>query len=212
MKPAKTPHRNDKLPKLTKSAKTSTVRIIAGAYRRRLVTFIEADGLRPTPDRVRETVFNWLDPALPNAHVLDCCAGSGVLGFEALSRGANAVTMIEPNLAQVKHLHQTQHTLNIDKARLTIHSELAQAILSQPAPKPFDVVFIDPPYALGLWQPILTLLIANKWITATSLLYIESDQPHAMILGEWQTQLVVLKEKKMGQVYSGLYQWQSANL
>lgn len=188
-----------------KPTKTSTVRIIAGEYRRRLVTFVEADGLRPTPDRVRETIFNWLNPALPNAHVLDCCAGSGVLGFEALSRGASTVTLIEPNLAQVKHLHHTQQTLNIDKTRLTIHPNLAQTVLSQPASKPFDVVFIDPPYSLELWQPILTLLIANNWIAPTSLLYLESDQPHGMILGDWQTRLAVLKDKKMGQVYSALY-------
>ncbi|MDG9706581.1 RsmD family RNA methyltransferase, partial [Streptomyces sp. DH37] len=73
------------------------MRIIGGEYRRRLVAFIDADGLRPTPDRVRETVFNWLADDLVNAKVLDCCAGSGVLGFEALSRGAKQLTSIEPN-------------------------------------------------------------------------------------------------------------------
>lgn len=194
-----------------KSAKsTSTVshvRIIGGAYRRRLVAFMDAAGLRPTPDRVRETVFNWLADDIVNANVLDCCAGSGVLGFEALSRGAKRLTCVEPNREQLAHIKATQAMLAIPDSKFTaIATTIEQALRQLPTNEPFDVVFIDPPYQLDLWGTILQGLVDTQLITPQSLLYIESDHDHTVLLGKIGIGLEPLKYKKMGQIFAGIYQ------
>lgn len=186
--------------------KLSQVRIIAGKYRRRHISFIDADGLRPTPDRVRETVFNWLADELVNARVLDCCAGSGVFGFESLSHGASLVEMIEPNRNQFLQLHNTRQTLQIDPQKLNIHQATAETVLPSFGKTGFDVVFLDPPYALNLWQTLLKLLIDNQLINNNSLIYIEANQPHDEILGAYYPKLVAIKYKKMGQIFAGIYQ------
>lgn len=192
--------------KLLKSAKSS-VRIIAGEYRRRLVEFIEADGLRPTPDRVRETLFNWLQDDIVNQRVLDCCAGSGVLGFEALSRGAATVIMLEPNATQYQQLLTTQQQLQISSNKLSIINATAQQAIEQlPPQSAFGVIFLDPPYALNLWQELLQCLINKQLIDVNTLVYIEADRPHPQILGEKLIDITVIKEKKMGQIYCGIYQ------
>lgn len=189
----------------SKSQKRSTVRIIAGQYRRRLVEFIELDGLRPTPDRVRETLFNWLADDLPNAHVLDCCAGSGVLGFESLSRGAKHVVMIEPVIEQARQLASTQQQLAISSDKITLITNTAQQALPTLATV-FDVVFIDPPYRLDLWQDLLNALTQTHLIDPHTLIYIEADRPHETILADLGKKLTVIKSKKMGQIYCGIYQ------
>ena len=189
------------------AATVSHVRIIGGAYRRRLVAFIDAAGLRPTPDRVRETVFNWLADDIVNANVLDCCAGSGVLGFEALSRGARRLTCVEPNREQLSHIKATQVMLAIPDSKFTaLAATIEQALLQLPAGAPFDVVFIDPPYQLDLWGTILKGLVDKQLITPRSLLYIESDRDHTLFLDKIAITLEPLKYKKMGQIFAGIYQ------
>ena len=193
--------------KATKSPPISHVRIIGGEYRRRLVAFIDADGLRPTPDRVRETIFNWLADDLVNAKVLDCCAGSGVLGFEALSRGAKQLTCIEPNHEQFRHIKATQALLGIDDTKIVTMEATIQHALPQLAnTEPFDVVFIDPPYQLALWGTILHGLINHQLIHPQTLLYIESDQDHTQLLESFTASLEPIKYKKMGQIFAGIYQ------
>ena len=96
---------------------TRTLRIIGGRWRSRLLTFVDAPGLRPTPDRVRETVFNWLQLDVPGRHVLDMYAGSGAMAFEALSRGAASATMIESDQAQVRALQATAQSLGTNHSR-----------------------------------------------------------------------------------------------
>lgn len=198
--------------RLNKSAvPISHVRIIGGEYRRRLVAFIEADGLRPTPDRVRETVFNWLADDLINANVLDCCAGSGVLGFEALSRGAKRLTCVEPNREQLAYIKATQSLLAISDAQFVVlATTIEQALLQLSQHPPFDVVFIDPPYQLDLWGTILQGLVDSQLIHQHSLLYIESDQDHATLLNKLAIPLEQLKYKKMGQIFAGIYQLKTA--
>lgn len=181
------------------------VRIIAGDYRRRNVSFIDADGLRPTPDRVRETIFNWLMNDIVNAKILDCCAGSGVLGFESLSRGAKNVVMIEPNLQQYQQLLMTKQTLQITDNRLTCYQKTAEDILPT-LTEAFDVIFLDPPYSLNLWQMLLDLLIKHQLIHQQTLIYVEADRPHEQCFDNFSQQLHTIKEKKMGQIYVGLYQ------
>ncbi|ELA08577.1 hypothetical protein MOMA_08446 [Moraxella macacae 0408225] len=184
----------------------SHVRIIAGEYRRRNVGFIDANGLRPTPDRVRETVFNWLADSLVNARVLDCCAGSGVLGFESLSRGASLVHMIEPNRNQFLELHNSRQMLQIHPSKLNIHQGYAENVLPTLEKTAFDMVFIDPPYGLNLWQTMLHLLIDNQLINNNTLIYIEANQAHHEILGNDYARLFEIKYKKMGQIFVGIYQ------
>ena len=186
--------------------KPSQVRIIAGQYRRRLVGFIAAEGLRPTPDRVRETVFNWLGDDLINARVLDCCAGSGVLGFEALSRGARQVICVEPNRQQRRQLTNTQASLGIAPQQFIIYQQtIEDALTTLPKNECFDVVFIDPPYRLNLWNSIVNALIHHQLIHPHTLLYIEGDQPHDVILKGCLHVLDTVKYKKMGQVWAGIY-------
>lgn len=183
----------------------SQIRIIAGQYRRRNIGFVDADGLRPTPDRVRETIFNWLNDDLINARVLDCCAGSGAFGFESLSRGASEVVMIEPNRQQFEQLLITKQTLNIN-SQLNCQCGNAEQILPNLPKQTFDVVFLDPPYALNLWQDLLKILLDNQLIDKNSLIYIEANQEHQQILGEYNNNLNAFKYKKMGQIFAGVYQ------
>lgn len=234
MKKLKAPSRSHHSPsKTTNKAKSnaiSQVRIIGGQYKRRTVSFIDADGLRPTPDRLRETLFNWLLADIHGAHVLDSCAGSGVLGFEALSRGSTYCTFIEFNLAQSQMLSQSAQQLRIDSEHYRIIHGAAEQVLSQHhainAPfsvhTPFNIVFIDPPYAAELWQPILTALITQSLINTDTLIYVEADkdlstQLDALTLSldsifsaQGYTGFECVKQTKVGQVIAGLYKLTSS--
>ncbi|WP_201565196.1 16S rRNA (guanine(966)-N(2))-methyltransferase RsmD [Psychrobacter sp. CMS30] len=208
----------------TKNSAAGDVRIIGGQFKRRSVSFIDAEGLRPTPDRLRETLFNWLIADIHDAQVLDSCAGSGVLGFEALSRGAAHTTFIEINPAQSDMLRQSAEQLRLDTANYQIVQGTAEQVLTQnqTLPHHFDIVFIDPPYAQDLWQPILTALIKRSLITTETLIYLEADKDLTLQLNQLvasvnensapqaeTTQGIIgfecLKQTKVGQVVAGLY-------
>ncbi|MFB6349142.1 16S rRNA (guanine(966)-N(2))-methyltransferase RsmD [Moraxella sp. ZJ142] len=177
---------------------SNQVRIIGGLHKRRLLNFIDADGLRPTPDRLRETIFNWLTGQLYHAKVLDTCAGSGALGFEAISRGAMMATLIEPNTAQAHLLADNAKSLRIDEQMTVINHDALHALPTLTGV--FDIVFIDPPYALNLWRPILTTLLDNRLITADSLIYLEADKPLATVLGDdLLAAFEIVKDTKVGQ-------------
>lgn len=196
-----------------------TVRIIGGQFKRRHISFIDADGLRPTPDRMRETLFNWLLADIHGARVLDSCAGSGVLGFEALSRGAAHCTFIELNPAQSKMLRNSAEQLQLTDDRYHVITGAAEQALLDSAgfDSVFDVVFIDPPYAEELWQPILTALITQSLINTETLIYLEADKDLAKPLQQLADTLKdnasfeafsgfeCLKQTKVGQVVAGLY-------
>ncbi|MBO1531772.1 16S rRNA (guanine(966)-N(2))-methyltransferase RsmD [Psychrobacter sp. F1192] len=207
-----------------RSSATGRVRIIGGMYKRRSIDFIDADGLRPTPDRLRETLFNWLLADIHDARVLDSCAGSGVLGFEALSRGAAHATFIEPNLDQHKMLQQSAERLHLEATSYQILQGTAQQVLKQDQllQNHFDIVFIDPPYAQDLWQPILTALISKSLIDSNTLIYLEADKAleaqlqqladeiHQQANALEQTKpsrirFECVKQTKVGQVVAGLY-------
>ncbi|UTO05849.1 16S rRNA (guanine(966)-N(2))-methyltransferase RsmD [Moraxella sp. FZLJ2107] len=182
---------------------TNQVRIIGGLHKRRLISFIDADGLRPTPDRLRETLFNWLMGDLNDASVLDVCAGSGVLGFESISRGASSAVLIEYNSAQAKLLADNAELLKID-AQTTIKSGDCLAILPTLS-QAFDVIFIDPPYAKNLWQAIIDLLFTHQLLHKNSLIYFESDREIETVLtAETLAKLSVEKSTKIGQAYAYL--------
>lgn len=179
------------------------VRIIGGQHKRRLLTFVDAQGLRPTPDRLKETIFNWLTGYLTDAKILDACAGSGALGFEAVSRGAKTATLIEPNLAQAQMLKQNAKLLRLSD-KLTIVSTDAISTLNT-MHDAFDIIFIDPPYALNLWQPILKNLLDNALIHADSKIYLEADKPlHSILDDDTSAKFTLIKSTKVGQAMAYL--------
>ena len=179
------------------------VRIIGGQHKRRLLTFVDAQGLRPTPDRLKETIFNWLTGYLTDAKILDACAGSGALGFEAISRGAKTATLIEPNLAQAQMLKQNAKLLRLSD-KLTIVSTDAISALNT-MHDAFDIIFIDPPYALNLWQPILKNLLDNALIHADSKIYLEADKPlHSILDDDTSAKFTLIKSTKVGQAMAYL--------
>jgi len=151
------------------------VRIIAGEWRGRRIPVATAAAVRPTPDRVRETLFNWLMPTLAGSHCLDLFAGSGVLGWEALSRGAASVSFVEHDRRAVLALQAQQ------QAFATAHADIicspAETYL-QGTPRAFDLVFLDPPYATPL-EPWLQRLWPT-WLAPAGRIYVERDSERAL--------------------------------
>lgn len=154
---------------MTRPAPPGKVRIIGGAWRRRWLP-VQA-GVRPTPDRVRETLFNWLQPVLPGARCLDLFAGSGVLGLEALSRGASHVTLVENRPETVQALRDAAHALGATALEI-VHQDACQYLHGSP-PAPYTVAFVDPPFASGE-IPVVLPLLAKGWLAAASHVYIET--------------------------------------
>jgi len=152
----------------------SNIRIIGGKWRSRKVIFETKETLRPTPDRVRETVFNWLAPHIVAATCLDLYAGSGALGFEALSRGARAVFTIEQDRQNCLRIEQNKKILQADGM-----SVLQQSVADWLTKDAFvaNIIFVDPPYKLNLLLPTFELLERYHWLQAGSLIYFEQDYP-----------------------------------
>lgn len=136
---------------------SNRVRVVGGQYRSRWLRFPNVAGLRPTPDRVRETLFNWLGQDLTDQHCLDLFAGSGALGFEAASRGAASVTLVERHHAAQIALEESRQALSAEQVRI-IRGD-AFRVLRELPPASFDVVFLDPPFDQG-WMPKLLPLVA----------------------------------------------------
>jgi 16S rRNA (guanine966-N2)-methyltransferase len=159
-----------------------------------------AEGLRPTTDRVKETVFNWLMPFIQDSNCLDCFAGSGGLGFEALSRGASHVSLIELNKAAVQQLRENQQLLKTDHVSI-INSDAIPFIKGNT--EKFDVVFLDPPFRKGFIEQTTQLLNENS-LADNALIYIEMESEHnnQKLPLNWK----LLKEKVAGQVIYRLYQ------
>ena len=179
------------------------VRIIAGLWRGRKLPVLTSQGLRPTGDRVKETLFNWLMPYIVGSRCLDCFAGSGALGFEALSRQAAQVTFVELENAVAQQLKKNVQTLNCAERAQVINQNSLQ-FLNQPQNQPhFDVVFLDPPFHFNLVEQAAALLHAHNWLRPQALIYLETEKDHAPNLPpDWR----LLKEKHSGQVSYRLYQ------
>ncbi len=150
------------------------LRIIGGTWRGRHIHFHPSPGLRPSGDRIRETVFNWLAAYTPGANCLDAFAGSGVLGLEALSRGAAQVIFLEKNLRTLKQLQQSLSELG---AGPNAKAKQANSIrwLQQTAQHPFDLVFVDPPFHQNLVLPCLKHLQQWRWLKPGALVYVECE-------------------------------------
>ena len=147
------------------------VRIIGGRWRGTKLPVADADGLRPTSDRTRETLFNWLQPALPGARVLDLFAGSGALGLESLSRGAREALLVERDPRQCETLEAIARRLPGGEAATVVRAD-ALAFLRAPLHGRFDVVFVDPPFAADLWDGALAQL--GPWVGDGAWLYVEA--------------------------------------
>lgn len=152
----------------------SSIRIIGGKWRSRKVSFVTKESLRPTPDRVRETLFNWLAPYISGAVCLDLYSGSGALAFEALSRGAKSVVALESDRDCYQQIMQTATVLKADGLEV-----LNKNVLDWLQHPKFtaDIVFVDPPYKQEILLKTLQLLEANNWVGKDSLIYFEQDKP-----------------------------------
>lgn len=148
------------------------VRLIAGRWRGRRLPVASAPGLRPTPDRLRETLFNWLAPVIEGARCLDLFAGTGALGLEALSRGAAEVVLVEQAPPAAAALEAALEALEAGPAARLVRAD-ALDWLEAAAPPPFDVVFVDPPFGLDVWQRVLTALLVPGRLAADALVFVE---------------------------------------
>jgi 16S rRNA (guanine(966)-N(2))-methyltransferase RsmD len=158
----------------------SRVRIVGGRWRSRLIEVAAVPGLRPTPDRVRETLFNWLGQDLDGLACLDLFAGSGVLGFEAASRGAAEVVMVERDARALAALHKAAKTLLASQVEI-VRGDAVKFL--QTASRRFDVVFLDPPYHQGWLERAAPWL--ERVLRPDGWLYVESEAP-AVQLGNWR--------------------------
>jgi 16S rRNA (guanine966-N2)-methyltransferase len=178
-----------------RGAQSRVIRIIGGSLRGRRFRFADVPDIRPTPDRVRETLFNWLGPRVHGARCLDLFAGSGALGLEALSRGAASAVFVEQNITAVRALSSLITEWNVQDARL----ERADALhfLSGTA-QPADIVFLDPPFAASLLAKTAALLEQRGWLSATALIYVEAPARDALppLPPSWQP----AKAKRAGEV------------
>src|SRR5262249_2915587 len=144
--------------------------IIGGTWRGRKLRFPPSPGIRPTPDRVRETLFNWLQPRVSGARCLDLFAGSGALGLEALSRGASHVTFVERDAAAVRELRARLSEWGASGARVE-QADFLHFLAG--LPQPFDIVFVDPPFTSGFLTEAAGLLEARQWLAPGALIYVE---------------------------------------
>lgn len=179
----------------SKHKAANRVRIIGGQWRRRLLAFPDVPGLRPTPDRVRETLFNWLGQTLEGKRCLDLFSGSGGLGFEALSRYAQSAVMVETDRTALAALRENAHMLG---APAEIVASDALGFLQRDT-QVYDIIFLDPPFHQDWFARLLPLVISR--LSASGLLYLESEQPLPVVDG-----CVVLKQGKAGMVHYALWQ------
>jgi len=175
---------------------TNRLRIIGGRWRGRVLPFPDATGLRPTPDRVRETLFNWLQGVITGARCLDLFAGSGALGLEALSRGAENVTWVERNSLAVTALHKHLERLCVGK-----HGEVVQADALdylRGNSQPFDIIFLDPPFHEDWIARCLPLLTQRYWLAPSAWVYLETEVERSPLSlpEDW----VLVRARRAGQV------------
>tara|TARA_B100000446_G_scaffold21525_1_gene17569 strand:- start:996 stop:1598 length:603 start_codon:yes stop_codon:yes gene_type:complete len=182
------------------SKSPSTLRLIGGKWRGRKLNFPAVEGLRPTGDRIRETLFNWLMADLPGARCLDAFSGSGALGLEALSRGAQAATLVEMNPVAARQLQDNLKLLQCEQAEVINDSCLNW--LARAPENAFDVVFLDPPFQQNLWHETIALLDQRQWLKPEAAIYIETPRKLALEVPQsWQLH----REKHAGDVSYRLY-------
>lgn len=191
--------------KNNKRSNTNTLRIIGGEWRSRKLSFIDAEGLRPTPDRIRETLFNWLQWRVHGANCLDLFAGSGILGLEAFSRGSAQVDFVEKDKAVTKQLESNLELLKSDVSDVKVHQEDALEYLqkyktSKKRGGAYNIIFLDPPYRQNLLEKALNIICdkENGLADENTLIYLEHESEESFDWDEFG--LKVLKQANAGQV------------
>jgi 16S rRNA (guanine966-N2)-methyltransferase len=175
------------------------IRIIGGNLRNSRLNVPDLPGLRPTPERVRETLFNWLAPTIAGVRALDLCAGTGALGIEALSRGAATVQFVEPERAAADALRGNLTRLKAEGGEVATTDAVR---FLQAAPRPFGLVFLDPPFAQQLWALLAQRLEQGGWLADAAQIYVESPRGLALALpSNWQP----YREGHAGEVRYALY-------
>ena len=185
-------------------AKNNKLRIIGGMWRRRILRFDDDPMLRPTPDRVRETLFNWLQLSIEGRVCLDCFAGSGALSFEALSRGAARADLLESSPSILASLRDNVHQLQADQAHVfRCHFPSVPDVVLK---NQYDLVFLDPPFAQGLVEQSLVWLINNEMLKSGAYVYVETEKTLNSI--SWPNDFVEKKQAKASKVCYYLLQYQ----
>jgi 16S rRNA (guanine966-N2)-methyltransferase len=179
-----------------KKAPVGRLRIVAGKWRSRLLEIADVEGLRPTSERVRETLFNWLAPMIDGSRCLDLFAGTGALGLEALSRGAASVIFVDSSRRALNVIEKNVRSLDAEGAIIR-HGD-ALRFLQTATPASFDVVFLDPPFAADLLEDICWRIDEAKILAPGAMVYLERDKAQAepSLPATWQ----VLRDKVAGQV------------
>ncbi|MBV1881049.1 MAG: 16S rRNA (guanine(966)-N(2))-methyltransferase RsmD [Pseudomonadales bacterium] len=182
------------------------LRIIGGEWRGRRIQFAVVEGLRPTGERIRETLFNWLTPSTPGAHCLDLFAGSGALSFEALSRGAESATLIDRSSRVTDELSAQLTLLKCDRANIINQDGLRWLTQHTPDSPQFDIVFLDPPFRKNLLQQAIIALEEKHWLKPGAMIYIESEVDmdtnlESLIPSNW----ILHRQKTGGQVSYSLF-------
>jgi 16S rRNA (guanine966-N2)-methyltransferase len=179
-----------------KKSPPGRLRIVAGIWRSRLLDIADVDGLRPTSERIRETLFNWLAMKIVGARCLDLCAGTGALGLEALSRGATETVLVEKSAKAIDALRQNVAALGADRA-IVRQADALDFLRSGEFGK-FDIVFLDPPFAADMLEDMCRLLEEKAVLTADARVYLEQDRdrPEVVLPEGW----MVLKSKSSGNV------------
>ena len=183
------------------AGRAGTIRLISGQWRGRKLPVHDVEGLRPTTDRVKETLFNWLAAEVRDSRCLDVFAGSGSLGFEALSRFASYVMMIEQEPKAARQLQTNLQTLQCSQAQVICRDALQ--VLQAGCREPFELVFLDPPFRKDLLPQVIPLLEQQGWLADRALIYLERENEGEapVIPPNWQ----LLKDKQAGQVCYQLY-------
>ena len=177
------------------------MRIIAGIWRGRKVEYVPQAELRPTTDRIRETLFNWLMPKITGAACLDLFSGSGIFAFEALSRGANSVTAIDNNSQVIASIEKTQEILTAKNLRVIKLDVLD--FLEKNREKKYNIIFLDPPYKLNLLNKCLNKINEYNLLLDYGFLYLENDS-EIIVPENWQ----IHRHKKAGNIHFYLLQRQ----
>ena len=172
------------------------LRIVAGKWRGRLLQIIDKPELRPTPVRIRETLFNWLSPVIEGARCLDLFAGTGALGIEALSRGADQVVFIEKSVTLVEAIRK--NLIKLEAVNTQVYQRDAIEYLCKADPQPFDIVFLDPPFDTDLIADLCKLLRNNNWLANSAIIYFEQgkDDVKPVLVDDW----LITHEKIAGKV------------
>lgn len=178
---------------------TSQLRIIGGQWRGRKLSVADVEGLRPTGDRIRETLFNWLQQDIRGVHCLDCFAGTGALGLEALSRGAQSTVFIEHHPLAAAKVREHCKLLGIESPQYEVIQNDVITWLAAPHVKPasIDIAFLDPPFSQNLWQPAIAALEKSQLLSNKAWIYIEAPKRHSVQLPpNWE----IYREKIAGDI------------